>query len=715
MRQPLIAALCLTIAASVLPVAAPAGEASSGKNAKAAKAGRDKPRAGDKNKGKNKSKGKDKGATTKKARTPAQRKADALKQAKAAKEATDAAALAVANAMSWPELKDARKLLDDARARTAAAAEAAGKAEADEAAKIAATALATIEKSTEYADDKARPYIAKRKRRIQSLVDFYDREYGKHLNNPDWFIRALAIIAVGKIDAPAMTERLLTKLAEDTDPLVRMYAWEALHARAPSLTDDQRRKWVAGGIGSALADGFRGDLRAPLIHAIRPFGPDAFDGDARKIILHVLDNSSHDDARDSLTLAAVRKTVAAWHDPALIGQLIARLSKPQSFHEAQYALGGLTDSIKPVGRLADDRLPPAKAREAFGEWQKWLAETKPSPADPKDLKPYEGTSRLIPAAEPLDDPSDPKWWKDLEMHDLKVNSFDLVFAIDATGSMEPPMRWVARSVESMMRAFGLIARVPRIGVTLFRHEIQQDLMKPCCAKLKSDAPGPLFRTMSLPLTGKVEKLSAVLGKFNPRSGSYLHPGGAVHGGLATAVAKQPWNRSADAKKVIVLIGDSQVTPGAEKAAVYLARKMKQEGWLIHGILLKNLPTYVDVVEAGGGKCIYVTFNKRHGRATLSRPKKKGKNKGGKGKGKQNPNRGRGGLEPVPTGKVPKLPGAGRLIARPAPPGSPFRATVAGILRSLIPSSYHDRIDPLVAVLLEYADAPPPTVGPRHTR
>ena len=82
---------------------------------------------------------------------------------------------------------------------------------------------------------------------IQKVIGHYIEMYDKHLRSPAWVTRAMAVISLAKIDAPQIAERLLDVAAKDRDAKVSVYAWEALHARAASLSDQRRVQWLAAG------------------------------------------------------------------------------------------------------------------------------------------------------------------------------------------------------------------------------------------------------------------------------------------------------------------------------------------------------------------------------------------------------------------------------------------------------------------------------------
>ena len=471
-------------------------------------------------------------------------------------------------------------------------------------------------------------------RRLTLLLNHYTEMYGKFLGNREPFVRALAVVALGQANATQTTDRLIGALLEERHPIVQLVIWETLHARTRSLTKAQYDRWVEGGLDAGLKGAFRGDLRVGLVKAMGSYGPSGLRGKCGRYATYLKDACKGGNAHDTKTLAALREL--GWNGN-------------------KGAAGG--------------------AR-------------------------YKGTSKIMPAPVVITDPDDRKWLNGLELGDLMISNFDLCFTIDCTGSMLAPMQWVARDVGKMMRVFEFISSRPRIGVVYYRHEVSKDLMAPCCAKFKmgKGKPGPMFATSTFSLTSSVSSLSSRMMKADPRMSNYLHPGGAVHGGLYTALKKQPWASGPKAKKVIVLIGDSPVTPTSPAplaAAKSLAASMRNNGFTIHGILLKDLPSYATVVRAGGGTSMRMSFGKGGGKVAGGGGGKKPGKGGGKNRGK--------GKTPKPAAKGAKstaAPGAGRAGQ------SPYAKLVSGIVRPLLPREFGHLVDPLMDILLVYAEAEP---------
>jgi len=502
-------------------------------------------------------------------------------------------------------------------------------------------------------------------RRLKLLLDYYAEMYSKHLGSRDPFVRALAVTALGLADAKQTTEPLLSVVWEERDPVVKLIAWETLHARTRSLDAKQYDRWIEGGLDAALKGVFRGDLRVGLIGAMASYGPGGFRGKCARVAKYFTGMCRAGSPHDKQTLAALK--ALNWDGKG---------------------------AAKGTGRK------------------------------------YKGVSKYIDPPTVITDPNERRWLNEMELGDLTIQNFDLCFVIDCTGSMLAPMQWVARDVGKMMRVFEFISRRPRIGVVYFRHEIDRRLMAPCCAKFKRNKPGEMFATKYYTLTSSVSSLSSRMLRVDPRGGNYLHPGGAVHGGLYTALKKQPWSSGAKARKAIVLIGDSPVTPkvpAALPAAKNLAAEMHKRGFVIHGILLKDLPSYAQVVKAGGGDALRMSFGQGGGKLVAwgSNPWRGGK--GGKGAGKGGSQAGKGGKggnagkrkrakkaeakgqkgakDAAAAGKGARA--AGRAARRGRTPESPYTALVGAIVRPLLPEGHRKLVDPLVDILLIYADAEPP--------
>jgi hypothetical protein len=125
--------------------------------------------------------------------------------------------------------------------------------------------------------------------------------------------------------------------------------------------------------------------------------------------------------------------------------------------------------------------------------------------------------------------------------DLRKRGLDVVFVIDATGSMD----WVLADITSRVReiADALRSLVPltRIGVAAYR-----------------DAEDPEFAVKVQPLTYSNQKLERFLGALRAAGGGGLQEG--VDAGLEAAVRQPGWRKGAQA--IMVLIGDAPPKEGS---------------------------------------------------------------------------------------------------------------------------------------------------------
>lgn len=515
--------------------------------------------------------------------------------------------------------------------------------------------------------------------RIERLADSYVRIYRKHIESKDPFVRALSAVAMGRIDAQSTTDTLLVMLQNDHDPIVRVVAWEVLHARADSLNDDQYRSWVQQGIALAEQGQLGGRLLASLVRSFRPYAPESFQGKVQDILLKISTELSHRVPRDVQALMAFRELLAEWRDRELTQKLVIALGDKKRRNNAEYVLGGLHDGIEAVGSVSQqESISDSAWRNAQRAWERWLPQADLRDVSPGTLDRAGSSDALVPQPEKVIDPGARKWAEALELSSLKIRGFDLVFCIDSTGSMKIPMQWVARSVSNMLEVFGFLSQRPRIGATYFRHEVLPELMLDCCRNLRRNEPGPMYRTESIPLTNSMDRLARLMLRVDPTAGNCRHKGGACHGGLFTALKKQPWTRGDKSSRVIVIVGDSTVTPGSEKASVELATEMHERGWKIHAMVLrgnKGAPTYESVAKAGGGQTINTSFLEL--RAALG------------SEGEEHPNAGR---KPNRQRQ--------RQVARIVRGGTPYARIVEAIVASSVPVEYRHLVTPLVRILLE---------------
>ena len=509
-----------------------------------------------------------------------------------------------------------------------------------------------------------------RETRIRRLEEFYARVYGEPLSTTERLPRQIAIVSLSRIDSVATTDRLMEAFkAKDRDPVIQYLAWEALHARHASLSPDQRRRWATGGLKAALAGAFPGATVAPLLLALAEHQPTALEGEPAQLAVRVVRDNDLEDESGRVALDALRHLVATWHDPRLIRLLIAQLNKkPHSAKVAariDHVLRGLSD-VPPQGK---------DPRSVWNAANSRIAKLKVASAE--DLKPYAGKPTVFPPAAKIADPNDPRWRAELEITKLAVSDFDLVWCIDATGSMNDENQLVARETGLVMRVCALVSKRARCGTIYFRHETDSELMEDCCKRAKDNPQW--YQVKGYPLTDKVQELTAKMAaepipRPSPQFEGNVHPGGAFHGALRAAMDQMPWSKDAGARKAVVLVGDSRITPGTESACAKLVKEAKSRGFQVHA-LVEGPPIrhWQPAIEPGGGT-ILPFFTDEMLREMPDDA-------------------------PVRRRRMMMMFGTDDTDPRAV-----FGKIAAVVIRESVAKPYRDRVDPLVKILLAYAEA-----------
>lgn len=296
----------------------------------------------------------------------------------------------------------------------------------------------------------------------------------------------------------------------------------------------------------------------------------------------------------------------------------------------------------------------------YKRWIEWFKEQSFTEIQPGEATPYVGGGQIMPPGEKIADTSEPKWRRDLELRRFHLDQLDVGLALDATGSMGRPLEWIKRDVVKMMRAFELISREPRIGVTLYRDH------------------GDEYVTRNIPLTESAKDLQKRLAPAGPKGGGDIPE--AVLEALVTMVKHQKWSPSPKARKVVVIMSDA---PPQEKTLGTIEKFVNiwaDRGFQFHCIKVRTskyverrlkLPNYdkqlttLDRIAAwGNGTSEWVAF------WTQSQ---------------MNP-RWRG-------------------TARPTEGNMAERIILRQVLRAALDVSYRQRVDAFIGVLLEYVEEP----------
>jgi len=146
--------------------------------------------------------------------------------------------------------------------------------------------------------------------------------------------------------------------------------------------------------------------------------------------------------------------------------------------------------------------------------------------------------------------------------ELRQVGLDVVFVIDATGSMGWLISEVKDHVDAMAASIRRLVPVTRFGVVAYR-----------------DYDDPEFVTLVEPLTLNVGRVHAFLDQLQARGGG--DPPEAVDAGLQTAMQRAGWK--ADSKHVIVILGDAPPHPERMQATLDLARSFHAGGGTVTAI------------------------------------------------------------------------------------------------------------------------------------
>ena len=434
-------------------------------------------------------------------------------------------------------------------------------------------------------DEKAEPTAAG-KAAIDALVKHYLTMYGKHLKSTDWVVRAMGVIGLSEIDDPRISARLIEVMQKDQDPLVRAYAWAAVLARHKSLTDEQRATWTRTGKQMLRDEHLNGSLRVGLIRVMADEGPTA---ENVKLFGHFFDNTNAMDPSDIPTLLALQRCLATWKHQKLTRKLISAMSNINTAWRAELVLQGLSDKVPTAHSLmAQDSKAIWKTVQAT--WAKWYKKTDLATLEPPVLTDHDRSPALIRPPQRIADPADPRWRKDLELKPLQMQDMDVVFAVDATGSMGPVISWIQRDVIKMMKAFGQICRKPRIGVLFYRDR----------------GDGNVAR--AVPLTNNGEALVRAVAGVKAKGGGDEPE--AVYEALRDILKNMKW---ASDNRFIITVADAPPHPESMTQLKRTITKAAEKGFRFHFIKARTMfssnkvEVFDELATLGNGSSVWVTF------------------------------------------------------------------------------------------------------------
>ncbi|MBN2581815.1 MAG: VWA domain-containing protein [Planctomycetes bacterium] len=504
--------------------------------------------------------------------------------------------------------------------------------------------------------------MSQRPETIEKFMQYYLDMYSLHLKSPDWMARAMGVISLARLDDPRATQLLMQAMLSDKEELVRIYAWEAVHGRQDRLTPDQRYLWVRTGFDLHRQKALRGDLRLAIVGLMEAGGPTI---ENRQLFKDLFKNTNSINPSDIHTLHALGDTLTQWRNRELIDFLLDAMKDIDSAYRAEVVLR----------RFSKDRgkdIPPPATNLRMQSWQVMWGTTRKRWQDyfeEKDFKeilqheckPYDGLSRIMPHGWKITDTADPRWRQDLELRKFHLDQLDVGLVLDTTASMGRPLHWVKHDVVKMMRAFEMISREPRIGVTLYRDK------------------GDEYVTRSIPLTGSAKSLAKALAPHQPKGGGDVPE--AAYEGLEEMIKKQKWSPSSTAKKVILLISDAPPQQDSLPKIEQLLKEALNDRFLLHAIKVRTskyverrlklenydpeLKTFDDIGGWGNGTSVWVEFWTQSSE------------------------------------------GRWQGTAQAASNSMAERVIFSSILRSVLEDGYRDRVDPFINVLLEYVEEPWP--------
>ena len=399
--------------------------------------------------------------------------------------------------------------------------------------------------------------------RIKDLQEYYAKTYGQPLTEKNRLTQLIGVMSLSRVDGAPLNKKLIGAMS-NTDVLVGQLAWEALHARHESLSDAECTAWIAGGMDIAKRGGFPGSTIAPLLAAAMQ-RPAASLKMLPEILMQVADQNDPALPEGKAASDAAQEAVAVWHDPKLVQVLISRITmKPALAARIARMLQTLPGAPAPTN-------DPATLK---GTWNKFSREAKL--AAPTTLPTYAGTSALFPKPDLITDPDDTKWRRELELGDLKLDSVEIAFCIDATGSMEKSNEFVTSYTETVVRLLRLMSDQVRAGTVYYRHEIDPAIQLECCKTVPDRSFD--FYARALPLTNDPTALVQQMRAQKPIKKNGHFGDGAYAAGISTAMKSLQW--SPKGKHIIACTGDAPITPGSDQAMVALARKAKDDGYLL---------------------------------------------------------------------------------------------------------------------------------------
>ena len=487
----------------------------------------------------------------------------------------------------------------------------------------------------------------------ERLTTYYIDEYGKLLRSQDWIARAMGILSIAKIDDPRISQLMMDKARQDANPLVRVFAWEALHARQDMLDKTLHHQWERVGLELGGKGYLRSELSLGFLGLLAKEGPTVAN---RKIFSTLFQNTNSLNPDDIHTILAMGDLLKQWQSPDLIQGLIDSMKRLDDAYRAELILHQVNPDI-PMAFTLRDKGSALMWSETQLKWSSWAKATAFTELTAGAGPEYKGLSKIIARGERVD-PTNLKWRREMEIRPFRLAQLDVGFAVDATGSMGQIVSWVQSDVIKMMRAFELLSYEPRIGVTFYRDR------------------GDEFVTKTYPLTDNAKGLTLAMKDITAKGGGDIPE--SIYEGLS-ALLNQKWSGGGKkTRRVIMVIGDAPpheetlknidklVDDYAKKGFVFYAAKVRTSygSNLIQPSYDPQLTTFDNIAKKGGGRSVWVDFS-QHSQGVVT--------------------------------------AYDTATARQGT--SPEQQIFREVLTAAMEQDYHDRLDPFLTVLMHYVGEP----------
>jgi hypothetical protein len=244
---------------------------------------------------------------------------------------------------------------------------------------------------------------------------------------------------------------------------------------------------------------------------------------------------------------------------------------------------------------------------------------------------------------------EPLWMKELELGLPDLRGMDVVFIVDATGSMRWLIEYLKQDVGRILGAIGLVSSNPRIGITFYRDH------------------GDMFVTRAYRLTNKLPELQAALSTMDAAGGDDTPE--AVHEALVDALGNNPWRWDKNIRRAAVLITDAPPHENTQAGCEQVADECRKNGVSLYVVKASRnaLPELDAIAAAAGTEPVSIPdLDQAHWPYRL-----------------------------------PRLHGnAWFTRLAPAPSDRPMdRQILTGLLGDAINPQFKDRVEPLVAIML----------------